>query len=292
MGSFTVPPGGEYDLCQVFDSPFNGEDTDVLQVSAAVGGGSDRAMLFVIDAMTASVEPAVGTIRECAGKGIEIHPVLMFSQQAQQTTRYPTASDGTPMGYRLSGSNLLMMYTHYLNLGSTAYGTSAAVTLTPAKPGVVTTHIGNMFLLQATFRVPANTSKANPYDTSVTMDGDPTLPASYAIFSSQGYLAMSGLSLTASTGGPSGQVFYRQSTSAQPGIFFHVAGAPEPSASTGQSSPVALTNTTPLTWDCAEYNTSATSLTFGDSSKNNAWCLYVVQYYPADPANADLTFWM
>jgi hypothetical protein len=121
------------------------------------------------------------------------------------------------------------------------------------------------------------------------MNGDPTLPATYAIFSSQGYLAMNGLSLTASAGG---QVFYRQTTSAQPGIFFHVAGAPEPFASTGQASPVALTNATPLTWDCAEYNTGATVLTFGDSSKNNAWCLYVAQYYPADPANADLTFFL
>jgi hypothetical protein len=32
------------------------------------------------------------------------------------------------------------------------------------------------------------------------------------------------------------------------------------------------------------------ALSAGDSSKSNAWCLYVAQYYPADPAHADLVF--
>jgi hypothetical protein len=211
----------------------------------------------------------------------------MLSQQPQQTTRYPTASNGTPMGYRLNGSSYLMVYAHYLNLGSTTIASSATVPLTPAKAGIVTTHVGNMLLEQTNLSVPANTPKTRPYDASVTMKGNSSLPASYAIFSSQGYLAANGLSLTASAGG---NVFYRQSTSAQPGIFFHVAGAPEPSASTGQASPIVLSNATPLAWDCAEYNTGATVMTFGDSSKNNAWCMYVGQYYPADPANADVVF--
>ena len=82
----------------------------------------------------------------------------------------------------------------------------------------------------------------------------------------------------------------QQSASGQPGIFLHVAGAPEPTTSTGQASPVTLTQTGPIEWDCAEYNTTATTITAGDSSLSNAWCLYVAQYYPADPSNADVIF--
>ena len=95
MGSFSVQPGAEEDLCEVFANPFS-SDTDVVQVTANVGGGSDRYELFVIDAQTASIEPPAGTLGHCAGAGLEFHPVLMLSQQPQQTTRYPTASDGTP----------------------------------------------------------------------------------------------------------------------------------------------------------------------------------------------------
>jgi hypothetical protein len=44
----------------------------------------------------------------------------------------------TGMGYPLAGANSVMMYVHYLNLGSATITVSAQITLTPAKPGVVT----------------------------------------------------------------------------------------------------------------------------------------------------------
>ena len=120
MTPFSVAPGAEVDMCQVFANPFGSTDTDLLEITATIGGGSDRAVLFALVPTEASVEPPIGTVGDCAGHGLEFHPVLMLSQQPQQTTRYPTASDGSPMGYRLAGSKVLMLYTHYLNLGSSA----------------------------------------------------------------------------------------------------------------------------------------------------------------------------
>ena len=50
------------------------------------------------------------------------------------------------MGYPLVAANGLMMNAHYLNTGTTATTPTVSITIYPAKAGVVTTHVGSIFL--------------------------------------------------------------------------------------------------------------------------------------------------
>ena len=170
-----------------------------------------------------------------------------------------------------------MLYAHYLNVGSATFQTSATVTLTPAKPGIVTTHVGNMLLQQMTFTVPAYTTQASPYQATYTMNGASTLPASYAIFSSQGYLATNGLSLTGEHRGPGSSTASRRR--GEPGTFLHVAGAPEFFHVDRAGGAPSSYRTRALSRGTAPNTTrrGRRSPASGDSSKANACARYVAQ---------------
>ena len=80
---------------------------------------------------------------DCAGKGLEFHPFPFLSQQPDWTVSYPTDSAGMPMGYPLVGANYVMINVHYLNTTSETITANVSITITPAKAGVVKTHVGS-----------------------------------------------------------------------------------------------------------------------------------------------------
>jgi len=42
-----------------------------------------------------------------------------------------------------------------------------------------------------------------------------------------------------------------------------------------------------ITWQCNYYNPTTSTMGFGDSAVTNDMCIYMGQYFPADPNNPD-----
>jgi hypothetical protein len=282
---FSVAAGAEVYKCQVFANPFGGVATDIVSMHGTMSQGSHHFFLFNMTGLEAAVEPPVGTLGDCAGKGIEFHPFPFLSQQPDWTVNYPTDAQGKPMGYPLVGANYLMINVHYLNTGSTALNANVSITITPAKAGVVQTHVGTIFLNQTSMSVPANVTAQNPYQSSMTWGGDPgTVPSSYTIFTSWSHMHRWALKFTATTGT---NTFYTETNWDSPNLFIHSPGMPEPSTATGSTSPVQMNGNPSITWDCSYYNDTGATLTFGDSALTNVMCIYLGQYYPASATAPD-----
>ena len=284
---FTVAAGDEVYMCQVFDNPFGGVTTDFVSMHGTMSAGSHHFFLFSVTTTNTIVEPAVGTIGPCAGAGLEFHPFPFLSQQPDWTVNYPTDSEGKPMGYSLVGSNQVMINAHYLNASSESITANVSITITPAKAGVVQTHVGSLFLNNSSLSVPATATMSNPYQASETWSGGSGVPATYSIFTSWSHMHQWGLKLSASTGSTT---FYSETNWNSPGLFLHAPGMQEPSTATGPLSPVQMTSTSPITWDCSYYNNTGATLTFGDSAQTNVMCIYIGQYYPASATAPDVIY--
>ena len=284
---FTVAAGDEVYMCEVFNNPFAGVTTDLLSMHGTMSAGSHHFFLFSVTTLNTVVEPAVGTIGPCAGAGLEFHPFPFLSQQPDWTVNYPTDSEGKPMGYSLSGSNQVMINAHYLNASAESITANVSITITPAKAGVVQTHVGSIFLNNSSLSVPATATKSNPYQATETWSGGSGLPSTYSIFTSWSHMHQWGLKLSASTGS---NAFYSETNWNSPGLFLHAPGMQEPPTATGPLSAVPMTSGSPITWDCSYFNDTGATLTFGDSAQTNVMCIYIGQYYPASATSPDIIY--
>jgi hypothetical protein len=286
---FQVAAGAEVYMCQVFANPFGGVNTDIVSMHGTMSAGSHHFFLFSMTALNAAVEPPVGTLGPCAGKGLEFHPFPFLSQQPDWTVNYPPDSSGKPMGYPLIGSNELMINVHYLNTGSTPIMANVSITLTPAKAGVVQTHVGSLFLSQGTLNVPPSATVQDPYDSVATWSGSGGggAPSSYSIFTSWSHMHRWGLKLSAKTGNTT---FYTETNWDSPSLYIHAPGMPEPATATGPTTAVEMTGNPPISGDCSYYNDTGATLTFGDSAQTNVMCIYIGQYYPASATAPDVVY--
>jgi hypothetical protein len=190
------------------------------------------------------------------------------------------------MGYTLLGANSVMINIHYVNAGSTALTPTVAITLKVAKPGVVKTHIGTLFLNQNPMNIPV-TPMSSPMDSTKNWGGNPgavSSDGSYFIYSSWSHMHKWSLKLTAST---NGTVFYTETQWDSPNVFLHTGAATQGTAS-GTPHPISMPSTQGTTWTCSYYNDTSATLTFGDFANKNVMCIYLGQYYPADPKNPDV----
>jgi hypothetical protein len=284
---FQVAAGAEVYMCQVFANPFGGVNTDIVSMHGTMSQGSHHFFLFSMTALNTAVEPAVGTLGPCAGKGLEFHPFPFLSQQPDWSINYPSDSNGKPMGYPLIGTNQLMINVHYLNTGSTPIMANVSITLTPAKAGVVQTHVGSLFLNQGSLSVPASATVQSPSDSAATWSGGGGVPSSYSIFTSWSHMHRWGLKLSAKTGS---DTFYTETNWDSPNLYIHAPGMPEPATATGPTTAVQMTGNPSITWDCSYYNDTGATLTFGDSALTNVMCIYIGQYYPASATAPDIVY--
>jgi hypothetical protein len=173
------------------------------------------------------------------------------------------------MGYPFVSSNGLVFDVHYLNSGSTPITAQVSIKITLAAPGTVTTHVGNIMLNNAFFSVPANVPMSNPVTESKS-----TAPLStpYTIFTSWSHMHQTSLKFTASA---NGSVFYTETNWDTPQLFKHTPY-------------MQMKGGTSITWSCDYYNTTSRALGFGDSAIYNDMCIYIGQYFPADPNNPDI----
>ena len=266
---FTVAAGAEVFMCQVFANPY-GANADIISMHGTMSVGSHHFFLFNMDPDTTGLSVVyaanIGKLAACPGGGLEFHPFPFLSQQPDWTVNYPTASDGSPMGYPLVAANSLMVNIHYLNTTSEAISPSVSIAIKTAKPGVVKTYVGTLFLNQTSLSVPS------PVPTTATWNGDPSLPSTYSLYASISHMHQWSLGFTAST---NSNVFYTNTNWSSPPLFLHDPVIP-------------MTSSQSITWTCSYFNDTGMTLTFGDSAKSNIMCIYMGDYYPANSTEPDI----
>ncbi len=264
MDSFSVAPNSEVYMCQQFGNPF-GQDVDLVKMVGSMSSGSHHFFLFNMSPTTGRNTTAA--LEPCPDQGLEFHPFPYLSQQPEYTVEY-----GAGMGYPLIGQNGLMMNAHYLNTSSTAVTPKVTITIYPAKPGTVTTHVGTVFLNNQTIYVPAGTTQANPV--AISNSNTPITDESYTIFTNWSHMHQYSLDFQAST---NGTVFYDEMQWSEPPLITAGTGTHE-----SPTLPMAMKAGTSIEWTCSYYNPTSQPMTFGDSAMTNDMCIYLGQYYPAD----------
>jgi hypothetical protein len=285
--SFTVQPGAEVYMCQKIANPFPGE-ADLIWMQGKMSEGSHHFFLYTLDPITAAGYST--TISPCPNGGVESHPFPFVSQAPLWTVQYPPAPDGSPMGYPLQATDSLMINTHYLNASATAIQATASITIEAAKPGIVKTHVGVIFLSSQSITVPASATMSNPSISSNTWGGNAKAASddgSYTIFTSWTHMHHWGLQLSATT---DNHVFYTESNWNEPGFYWHMPGYTSSPTATGDTSPVKMTASQGISWGCKYYNDTGKKLTFGESAQTNVMCIYSAQYYPASATSPDILF--
>ncbi len=272
---FTVAAGAEVFMCQVFANPY-GANADIISMHGTMSVGSHHFFLFNMDPDTTALSVVyaanIGKLAACPGGGLEFHPFPFLSQQPDWTVNYPTASDGLPMGYPLVAANSLMVNIHYLNTTSEAISPSVSISIKTARPGVVKTYVGTIFLNQTSLSVPSPVAMSSPVPTTGTWNGDPSLPSTYSLYASISHMHQWSLGFTAST---NNNVFYSNTNWSSPPLFLH-------------DPVIAMTSSQSITWTCSYYNDTGMTLTFGDSAKSNIMCIYMGDYYPANSTEPDI----
>jgi hypothetical protein len=284
---FMVAPGAEVYMCQLFANPFTSE-ADLVWMQGTQGVGSHHFFLFSMDPFTTLSANYSTTLAPCPNAGLEFHPFPYLSQQPEWTVQYPPAPDGSPMGYPLQATNHLMMNVHYLNTGSSPIMATASIIIKAAKPGIVKTHVGTLFLSQQNMSIPPTATVSNPVNSASSWGGNPNAASSdgsYSIFNSWSHMHKWGLDLSAST---NNQTYYSETNWNEPALFWHMAGYRNPSTATGNSTPVKMTTNQSISWSCKYFNDTGKTLTFGESAQTNVMCIYVANYYPANATNPDV----
>ncbi|HLK37578.1 MAG TPA: hypothetical protein VKU41_12550 [Polyangiaceae bacterium] len=262
MDPFTVQPGQEVFKCQQFGNPF-GKDVDLVYYDGTMSAGSHHFFVFNMDATTGRTQAA--PLGDCPGGGLEFHPFPYLSQQPRWIVSYPEPG----MGYPMSANNGLMLNAHYLNSGSSPLTANVTIAITVVPRASVKTHVGSIFLNNTFFSVPAGVPMSTPVAESAW---NVPLLSDYDIFTSWSHMHRWGLKFTASA---NGSTFYSETNWDSPQLFVH-----EPY--------LAMKGGTNITWSCDYYNDTGSTLTFGESAVNSVMCIYIGQYFPADPNNPDI----
>jgi hypothetical protein len=263
MSPFTVQPGQEVYECQQFSNPF-GQDVDLVKMDGTALPNARRVFLFNMDPSTSRNTAA--PIGDCPGGGSEYHPFAYFSQ-GSTNGEYVATYPQTNMGYAVPKANGLMMFVDYVNTGASPVTPTVSITLTPAAPGAVTVHVGNILLNNSAFTDPPGTSNITK-----TFDPSTTLPSSYWLVSAWSFMTRYGTNFTASGGGSQ---FYSTPDWDQPPLDTFATTVP-------------LMNSQTLSFTCTFSNPTGNVITAGTSVSTNAMCQFIGQYYSSASSNPDV----
>jgi hypothetical protein len=262
MDSFTVMPNTEVYKCQQFGNPW-GHDVDIVKLDGYMSPGSHHFFLFNMDQYTGRTQAAA--LGDCPGAGIEFHPFPYLSQTpGHYIISYPQAN----MGYPMVAANGLMMNAHYLNTGSQPITPTVTITIYPAKPGVVTVHVGSIFLNNTLFAVPAMTTTPTWYPKTQI----PITSEDYTIITHWSHMHQYSSDFQALI---DGGAFYDEPDWNEPKML-NATNDPL------HTLPMQVKSGTAITWQCKYTNPTSSAMSFGDSAQTNVMCIYLGQYYPAD----------
>lgn len=250
---YPILSGGEAILCQILANPF-GRDVDLVSIEATTDARD--VFLFSLPPSGASPAPAPTALMGCLYDPLGVAPFLYFSDKAQSTITYPQPN----MGYPLSSANSLMLRVHYLNPGATMARVQTKLSLSAAAAGLVTTHVGAIFLGHGGFPVDS-TDDGGPFTAGSSAS---PLDGGYSIFTSWSFAQPAKAEVRAST---NGSVFYDVTNS----LIFSELFQHDP--------PVQIGAAESLGWSCTYP---------GADLAQSGNCVYQGYYYPADPKSPDL----
>jgi hypothetical protein len=251
MSPFQVAPGQEIVECQTFANPW-GRQVDVKSYSSTMGSGALGMFAFYVTNASAAAVAACPS-------GVHQWGQFTFSaENAQTTLHYPPT-----VGATIAATTGFQLAARYINSGSSAVNPSPAATLTMyvAKPSVVTSHAGVLFLNQNAINLPPGVSQASAMY---------PLPQAVNIIQSSSMMNRYGTNFDADASAGT----LDQTTS---------WNQPQP---TDHSPALALAGGAVVTWTCTENNTTGSTLTYNGMMSTGAMCVSVSAIYPVtDPAN-------
>lgn len=243
MTSFNVPAGGELFMCQDFANPF-GADAEIAEFEAHMSTGSHH-MLFLYQPNAQN-----GALAPCSG--------LTFAQMAFGA-QSPDVTETYPAGVAalVPASQGFRVVSHYLNATTHDLTANVEIVMHKAKPGTVTQHAGVYFLDNISgIHVPPGTEQM--------VTAQYTVPHDLYLLSGVGHMHQRTKSLVASVDGQ--KVYESDSWDNSPQQDF----AP----------PILVKKGSIISWTCDINNTTASTLTFGESAQTNEMCIFDGQYYP------------
>ena len=255
MDAFNVSAGQEIYMCQDFANPFKGQQADIKTYQLAMSTGSHHMFAFYTGGATN------GSVATCPQGGLQFGAFSFSAQSPNVTQTYPEGIGATiPTG---TGFTLNV---HYINAGSTSIPGQVSLTMSVAKPGVITQHAGVLFLNQISLSVPTGATVMNPYTASSTY----TLTQDVNILWSASHMHKRATNFVATTS--TGQTLFQTTQWAEP--------PPQT-----YSPPLPLTSGTSITWACSYYNDTQQPLTFGESASSNVMCISSSVFYPVQDIN-------
>jgi hypothetical protein len=256
MSPFSVAASQEVFMCQDFANPFKGQQADIKTYDLHMAQGSHHMFAFYTSGASN------GSVVTCPQGGLQFGAFTFSAQSPNIAQTYPQgvgATIPTNIGFTLN--------VHYINTSSTAIPGQVSLTMSVAKPGVVTQHAGVLFLNQISLSVPASATAANPYTASATA----MLSQDVNILWSGSHMHQRATKFVATA--TSGQTLFQTTQWSDP-------------APASYSPALHLTSGTGISWSCTYANDTGKTLTFGESAANNVMCISSSIFYPVqDVAN-------
>jgi hypothetical protein len=249
-----LQPGQEVYKCQDFANPFHQQNADILSYENHMVDSHHMFLFYKQGAVD-------GSIQDCPNGGLEFHPFTFSSQLSDFVQTYPEH-----VGATIPGADGFTLNLHALNGGSTALTATLLVTMHVAKPGLVTEHVGVLYLGQTNVTSP-------PLDIP---PGLHTATASYALAQDMNLLMSSShmhrraTNFVARTSSGTQLFTTTQWSEPQPQYF---------------STPLALKSGTSITWSCTYSNDTGTDLLFGESAATNVMCVSYSTFFPVKDVN-------
>lgn len=252
MDPFTVAPGQEVFMCQDFANPFQGAQADIKTYELHMSQGSHHMFAFYkTNATNTSVAP-------CPQGGLQFAPFTFTAQSPDVVETYPEG-----VGATIPPTTGFTINAHYINVGASPIAGHVSLTMSVAKPGVVTQHAGVVFLNQAFLSVPATGQPS-------TSTSQYTLPQDVYLMTSDSHMHQRATNFVATTS--TGQTLFQTTQWADPPPAVY-------------SPPNLLPAGTKISWSCTYVNDTGQTLTFGESAATNVMCISVSIFYPVQDIN-------
>lgn len=250
MTPFSVPPGQEIYQCQTFANPW-GQQVDIKDYTLVMGPGSHHMFAFYQDSATDGANMA------CAAGGLTFAPFTFSAQSAHAEVTYPPT-----IGATLPATTGFMLNVHYINTGSMDLPGTVSLTMSIAKPGVVTNHAGVLFLNQAEMTVDPSCTTASGGCPSTSIY---QLPQDVNILGAVSHMHRFGTHFVANTS--TGVTLYETNEWAEPPWKMYCP-------------PLHLASGTSIAWQCTDVNDTGSTLTFGEFANSNVMCISSNIFYP------------
>jgi len=217
---------------------------DILESESHMTAGSHHMFAFREQGL------ADTPLQNCGG--LEFTEFVHSAQTPDQVLTYPPG-----VGRYLPASDGVRILAHYLNTTAAPIHAQVTVTFNYVDTNQVQYHAAEIFLNNATVRVPPGQSTAtHTY----------SLPQNIKLLGGVSHMHRHAVSFTATTS--DGRVLYQGTDWNEPkeAVF---------------DPPMDISAGTRITWSCNYNNTTGTTLTFGESAATNEMCIFTGTFYPA-----------